>query len=228
MALKTMPLKLMGKKRGMTQVFDDKGNIVVCTVIEVEPNVVTQIKTEQLDGYNAVQLGFEKIEVKDPRTIEKRSSKPLRGHFKKAGIEPRRYLSEFRSDDIEKYTIGQEISLAEFADVSHVDACAMSKGKGYQGVIKLHNFAGGPAAHGSSFHRHAGSTGMRSTPGRCLPNGKRASRMGYDRKTVQNIKVVSVYADENVIVVAGQVPGPTNGLVYLSPAVKLNVSKKKK
>jgi len=215
-----MALKLMGKKRGMTQLFDDKGNIVVCTVIEVQPNVVTQIKTKEHDGYNAIQLGSDKIIVKDPRTMEKRSSKAMRGHFAKAGVAPHRNVLETKVDAVEGYSLGQEISIAEFADIKFVDACAMSKGKGYQGVMKKYNFAGGPASHGSSFHRHAGSTGMRSTPGRCLPNGPRASHMGYERITVQNIKIVSVHPEENLILVSGQVPGPRNGLVTLSPAIK--------
>lgn len=219
---------LMGKKRGMTQFFDEKGNAVPCTVIEAEPNIVTQVKTESTDGYNAIQLGFEKIEVKDARTMANRSSKPLRGHFQKAGVEPRRHLVESRLDSVEGYTLGQEISVAEFADVNYVDARAMSKGKGYQGVMKMFHFAGGPASHGSGFHRHAGSTGMRTTPGRCFPNGKRASHMGYDRVTVQNIRVVAVYPEDNVILVEGQVPGPRNGLVYISQAIKKATSKKKK
>lgn len=223
-----MALRLMGKKRGMTQLFDDKGNTVVCTVIEAEPNVVTQVKTKETDGYNAVQLGFEKIIVNDPRTMQSRSTKPLIGHFKRASTEPRRYLAESRMENVDTYTLGQQITVAEFSDISFIDASAMSKGKGYQGVMKLYHFAGGPASHGSSFHRHAGSTGMRSTPGRCLPGGKRASHMGYEMKTVQNIRVVAVYPEENVILVEGQVPGPRNGLVFLSPAVKKATTKKKK
>lgn len=226
MALKL--LKLMGKKRGMMQLFDDKGNVVVCTVIEAEPNVVTQIKTVEHDGYNAVQLGFDKVVTKDPRTIEKRVTKGLRGHYQKAGVEPRRHLTESRLDSVEEYTVGQEISVAVFAETEFVDATAMSKGKGYQGVMKKYNFAGGPAAHGSSFHRHAGSTGMRSTPGRCLPGGPRASHMGDEQITVQNLKVVAVHPEENVILVKGQVPGPKNGLVYLKAAMKKRVAKKKK
>lgn len=221
-------LKLMGKKRGMTQIFDDKGNVIVCTVIEAQPNVVTQVKTKESDGYNAIQLGFETITVKDPRTIEKRSSKPLRGHFKKAGVEPRRYMSESRLENPTEYTLGQEIGVAEFAEVEFVDACGVSKGKGYQGVIKKFHFAGGPASHGSGFHRHAGSTGMRSTPGRCLPGGPRASHMGHERVTVQNLKVAAVYPEENVILLEGAVPGPRNSLVYLSPSVKKVTAKKKK
>ena len=220
--------QLMGKKRGMAQLFDDKGNIVVCTVIEAEPNVVIQIKTNEKDGYQAVQLGFEKVQTKDPRTVETRVTKPLRGHYAKAGIEPRRYLAESRVDDVEQYTVGQEINVGLFSDITFVDATAISKGKGYQGVMKLHNFAGGPAAHGSSFHRHAGGTGMRTTPGRCFPNGRRASQMGSERVTVQNLRVVQVIPEENLIVVKGQVPGPRNGLVYLSPAVKKKVAKKKR
>lgn len=223
-----MALKLMGKKRGMVQLFDENGNIVVCTVIEAEPNIVTQIKTKESDGYDAVQFGFEKIKAKDPRTIEKRTKKPQFGHFKKAGVEPRRYLTELRVEDTSTYSLGQEIGVGIFADAPYVDATAESKGKGYQGVIKRHHFAGGPASHGSGFHRHAGSTGMRSTPGRCLPGGKKAGQMGNTRVTAQNLKVVMVKEDDNLIVVKGQVPGPRNGLVYLSQAAKKPTAKVKK
>lgn len=215
-----MTRKLMGKKRGMTQLFDEKGNSTPCTVIEVEPNVITQIKTCETDGYHAIQFGFEKIITKDPRTIEKRVSKPLRGHFQKNSIAPRRYLSENRLNTTEGFTLGQEIGVDSFTDVKFVDVSAMSKGKGYQGVIKLHNYSGGPASHGSGFHRHAGSTGMRTSPGRGLPGGKKASHMGYDRKTVQNLEVIKIDAPENIIVVKGQVPGPRNGLVYITEAKK--------
>lgn len=221
-----MALKLMGKKRGMIQLFDDKGNVIVGTVIEAERNVITQIKTKETDGYNAVQLGFEKVNVNDQRTLEVRSKKPQRGHFKKASVEPRRYLAESRVENANEYSLGQEFGVDAFAEGTFVDATAMSKGKGYQGVIKLYHFAGGPASHGSGFHRHAGSTGMRSSPGRCLPNGKRASHMGYERVTVQNLEVIKVNADDNVIVVKGQVPGPRNGLVYLSQAKKKTNPKK--
>jgi large subunit ribosomal protein L3 len=223
-----MSLKLMGKKRGMTQIFDDKGNAIACTVIEAQPNVVTQVKTKGSDGYDAIQLGFETIAVKDPRTMARRSSKALLGHFKKAGVTPRRYLRESRLEKTDGYTPGQEISIAEFSEIEFVDVCGISKGKGYQGVMKKYNFAGGPAAHGSSFHRHAGSTGMRSTPGRCLPNSPRASHMGYERKTVQNVKIVAVYPEDHVILLAGAVPGPRNGLVCLSQAIKKSTAKKKK
>lgn len=216
-----MSLRFLGKKRGMIQLFDDKGNAVTCTVIEAEPNVVTQVKTKDTDGYNAIQLGFEKITTKDPRTMEKRVAKPLLGHFKKASVEPRRYLLESRIDQVNDYAVGQELTVDQFADIKFVDATAMSKGKGYQGVIKLHNYSGGPASHGSGFHRHAGSTGMRSSPGRCLPGGKRASHMGYDRKTVQNLQIVMIDREDNLILIKGAVPGPKNGLVVISPAIKM-------
>ena len=220
-----MALKFMGKKRGMTQLFDDQGNVITCTVIEAEPNVVTQIKTTEVDGYNAIQLGFEKVRVKDPRTMRKRVTKPLLGHYEKASVEPRRYLLETRLESVDNYAQGQELTVAEFEEVPYVDATAISKGKGYQGVIKLHHFSGGPASHGSGFHRHAGSTGMRSTPGRCLPGGPRASHMGYDRVTIQNLQVMMIDKNENLILIKGAVPGPVNGLVVLSAAVKMKTKK---
>jgi len=216
----------MGKKRGMIQYFDETGNAIVGTVIEAQPNVIAQIKTKESDGYNAVQLGFEKVVVKDKRTMDKRVTKPLRGHFQKNSIEPRRFLSESRIENVTDYALGQEISVSAFVENEYVDVMAQSKGKGYQGVIKLHGYSGGPASHGSGFHRHAGSTGMRSTPGRCLPGGPRPSHMGDDRVTVQNLKVVMVNPEENVIIVQGAVPGPRNGLVYISQAVKKQKNQK--
>lgn len=215
-----MTLTLMGKKRGMIQLFDEKGNVVVCTVIEADPNVVTQIKTKENDGYIALQLGFEKVAGKTQHTIEKRTGKPQLGQFKKAGVEPRRFMVESRLDSTDSYAVGQEIGVDIFDGVEFVDATAISKGKGYQGVMKRHNFAGGPASHGSGFHRHAGSTGMRSTPGRGLPGGKKAGQMGGERITVQNLRVVRIDKEDNLIIVKGQVPGPRNGLVYLSKAKK--------
>ncbi|MGK5595222.1 MAG: 50S ribosomal protein L3 [Parachlamydiaceae bacterium] len=220
-------VKLMGKKRGMIQLFDDKGCVVPCTVIEVEPNVVTQVKTEETDGYNAIQLGFEEIKTKDPRTVERRVSKPLLGHFKKSSVTPRRYLLESRLDNVNDYAVGQVVGLETLQEVGFVDATGISKGKGYQGVIKRHNFAGGPASHGSGFHRHGGSTGMRSTPGRCLPRQKMAGHMGSEQKTTQSLRVVSVDTAENIIVVEGAVPGARDGLVFISPAIKRQPRAKK-
>lgn len=222
-----MALRFMGKKRGMTQLFDESGNAIVCTVIEAEPNVVTQIKTKESDGYNAVQLGFEKIVTKDPRTAERRAKKPMFGHFKKAGVDPRRYVTESRLEQLETFSLGQEVGVGQFAEVKYIDVMAISKGKGYQGVIKRHNFAGGPASHGSGFHRHAGSTGMRTTPGRCLPGGKKPGHMGDQRKTIQNLEIVRIDEEDNLIIVKGAVPGPKNGLVVVSQAIKLSHTKKK-
>lgn len=222
-----MTLTLMGKKRGMLQLFDDKGNVIVCTVIEAEPNVVTQIKTKEIDGYSALQLGFDKVAGNSAYTVEKRAGKPRVGHCKKAGVAPCRQLVESRLDKTDSYSLGQEIGVDAFDGVAFVDATAMSKGKGYQGVMKRHNFAGGPASHGSGFHRHAGSTGMRSTPGRGLPGGKKAGHMGYERVTVQNLEVVRIDKDDNLIILKGQVPGPRNGLVYISQAIKKHKTNKK-
>lgn len=220
-----MALKLMGKKRGMTQRFDDSGNLVVCTVIHAEPNIVTQIKRKASDGYNALQLGFEKIVTEDPRTVEKRVTKQLIGHFQKANVEPRRYLSESRIENVEEYAIGQELKVTLFSDVVFVDVSGVSKGKGYQGVIKRHNFKGGPAAHGSGFHRHGGSTGMRSTPGRCLPGQKKAGRMGGENVTVQNLRVVGIDEGRNLIIVEGSVPGHCGSLVSVIPSKKKKAKK---
>jgi large subunit ribosomal protein L3 len=215
-----MTKKMMGKKRGMTQVFDDKGNLTPCTIIEAQANVITQVKTTESDGYNAIQIGFEPITAKDPRREIARTKKPQRGHFGKNDIKPRRFLQEVRVDSVENYSPGQELTVQDFEGIKHVDVSGVSKGKGYQGVMKLHNFSGGPAAHGSGFHRHAGSTGMRSTPGRCLPGGKRASQMGNRNKTVQNLEIVKVIPEDSIILIKGQVPGPTGALVTFAEAVK--------
>lgn len=215
-----MTRKLIGKKRGMTQVFDKEGNVVPCTVIECEKNVVVQIKNREIEGYNAIQIGCEIIKAKDPRRKEARTKKPLFGHFKKAGVEPRKHLVESRLESVEGLEPGQEFGVEIFNEIAFVDVTGTSKGKGYQGVMKLFNFRGGPAAHGSKFHRHHGSTGMRTTPGRCFPGGRRAGHMGDRRVTVQNMRVVQVHEESNIILVRGAVPGPVDGLVYISEAVK--------
>lgn len=216
----SMAKKLMGKKVGMTQFFDEKGNVVACTVIQVAPNIITQVKTKDTDGYNAIQIGFDEVKTKKPKTIEKRVTKPLRGHFAKSGIAPQRHLAEVRMDNSKDFSVGQELSLELFNDVAYVDVIGVSKGKGFQGVMKMYHFKGGRATHGTSrFHRRPGSIGMRTTPGRCLPGGKRASHMGLERKTTQNLKVVKIIDD--CILVKGSVPGARNGLVYIVPAVKM-------
>lgn len=223
-----MTKSLMGRKRGMIQMFDDKGNVVTCTVIHAEPNVVTQIKTTEKDGYKALQLAFEEVRVKDQRTIENRVSKPLLGHFKKAQVAPSRFLFETRVENVDEYQVGQKLGVTLFEGAAFVDVSGVSKGKGYQGVIKKYNFSGGPASHGSGFHRHAGSTGMRSSPGRCLPGGPRPSHMGDENVTVQNLRVVAVDTEQNLIVVEGAVPGAKNAMVIVHDAIKKQKTAKKK
>ena len=147
-----------------------------------------------------------------------RMTKPLKGHYAKAKVEPCRIIRESRLDEVDNYEVGQKLDVSIFADAKFVDIEGMSKGKGYQGVMKLHNMRGGPAAHGSGFHRHMGSTGMRSTPGRCFPGGKRASRMGGDRKTIENLRVIAVKG--NMFLVKGAVPGARSGIVYIQKAKK--------
>ena len=220
---------LMGKKRGMMQRFDKNGNVVTCTVVEIEPNVVTQLKTKANDGYNAVQVGFEEVTAKDPRRLEERTTKPLRGHFARAEVTPRRFLGEFRVEekDLETFTLGQTLTLDVFANDQFVDVTGTSKGKGFQGVIKLHKMAGGPAAHGSGFHRHMGSTGMRSTPGRCFKGGPRASQMGNERVTVQNLRIVGLDAEKNVMFIEGAVPGARGQRVFIKTSKKKTLQKTK-
>lgn len=220
-----MTLTLMGKKQGMTQLFDEKGNHVVCTVISAEPNIITQIKRKEKEGYEAVQLSAFKVK---PSKAKKNVSKPLQGHFKKAGVDPRKHAVESRVEKTEEYQMGQEISVTHFTDIPFVDVTSVSKGKGYQGVIKRHNFAGGPASHGSGFHRHGGSTGMRTSPGRCLPGQKKAGRMGGDTVTVQNLRIVKIDEEKQVIIVEGAVPGARGGLVYIAKAKKKQSQKSQK
>lgn len=212
-------LTLMGKKVGMTAVFNENGEVIPCTVLHVEPNVVTQIKTVETDGYEAIKLAHEKVLGKNVKKVESKVGKPLYEDYKKKNIDCRKRLKESRISSTE-YVVGQEIDVSYFESITKVDIQAVSKGKGYQGLMKKNNYAGGPAAHGSGFHRHAGSTGMRSDPGRCLPGGPRPSRMGGDTKTVQSLKVVAVHKEQNVLLVKGAVPGTQGSLVYLSKAIK--------
>ena len=220
-----MSLTLMGKKKGMTQVFDKNGDVVVCTVIHAEPNVVAQILTKEKAGYTAIQLAaFKASDAK-----KKNVAKPQRDQFAKKNLEPYRKMKESRVADVSPYSEGQVIGVEHFSDCVFVDVAGVSKGKGYQGVMKRHNFAGGPAAHGSGFHRHGGSCGMRSTPGRCLPGQKKAGRMGGENVTVQNLKVVKVDVEKQVLLVEGAIPGARESIVCIARATKkpsLNVKKK--
>jgi large subunit ribosomal protein L3 len=219
-----MTLKMMGKKLGMTRLFDESGNQVVCTVIAAEPNMITQLKSMEKDGYQAVQLSAFKVKPSKVRRV----SKPLKGHYAKAGVEARARSVETRVETLEGFQVGQEIGVSHFADVAYVDIQGVSKGKGHQGVIKRHNFAGGPAAHGSGFHRHGGSTGMRSSPGRCLPGQKKSGRMGGENVTQQSLRVVKIDEEKQVLIVEGAVPGARNGVVYITKAVKKTSQKSQK
>ncbi|MBS0607464.1 MAG: 50S ribosomal protein L3 [Parachlamydiales bacterium] len=211
-----MTLKFMGKKLGMTRLFDENGNHVVCTVVSAEPNIVSQIKSKEKDGYEAIQLSALKVKAPKVRNV----SKALRGHFAKASVEPRTHIAESRVEGVDQYQVGQEVGVAIFAEGDFVDVQGVSKGKGHQGVIKRHHFAGGPASHGSGFHRHGGSTGMRTSPGRCLPGQKKSGRMGADTVTVQNLKIVKADEEKQVLIIEGAIPGARGGLVYVAKAQK--------
>lgn len=209
-----MPLTLIGQKKGMAQVFDQDGKLIVCTIILAEPNTVLQIKRKETHGYNGIQLGG----VPMTKAGAARATKSIQGHFAKVQVPPCAAILESRLDEVDQYQVGQKLDASIFSDVKYVDVEGVSKGKGFQGVIKLFNMAGGPGAHGSGFHRHMGSTGMRSTPGRCFPGGKRPSRMGGDRKTVQNLRVVAIKG--NLLLIEGAVPGANSGIVYIRKAKK--------
>ena len=208
-----MKKPILTTKVGMTQVFSEDGVLTPVTVLQAGPCVVTQVKTVENDGYSAVQVGFGDIR-------EKLVNKPKKGHFAKAGVTAKRFLKEFRLEDAESYTLGQEIKADVFAAGDKVDATAKSKGKGFQGAIKRHGQSRGPMAHGSKYHRHAGSNGSATTPGRVFKGKHMPGHMGAVRVTVQNLEVVSVDAEKNLILVKGAVPGPKKSLVMLKESVK--------
>ena len=203
---------ILGKKVGMTQVFTKNGKLIPVTVIEVEPNVVTQIKTVANDGYDAIQIATDTIR-------EKLSNKPAIGHTKKAGTEPQRFLREIRGVNVEDYTLGQVINVDIFEEGEMVDVSGISKGKGFQGVIKRHNQSRGPMGHGSQYHRGVGSLGT-MLPMHVLKGKKMPGQMGNVARTVQNLEIVSVDTENNVILVKGNVPGPKKSLVMIRTAVK--------
>ncbi len=209
-----MKKAILSTKVGMTQIFDDSGALIPVTVLQAGPCVVTQVKTVEKDGYSAVQVGFV-----DKR--EKLVKKPQKGAFDKAGVPYKRYVRELRLDDAESYQVAQEIRADMFAVGDHVDATAVSKGKGFQGAIKRYGLKRGPMAHGSKYHRHAGSNGSASDPSRVFKGKKMPGRMGHKRVTVQNLEVVRVDADENLILVKGAVPGPKKALVTLKNTSKV-------
>ena len=204
---------LIGKKIGMTQIFDEKGNVIPVTVIEAGPCVVAQVKTEDNDGYNAIQLGFG--DVKD-----KHITKPEKGHFEKAKLTAKKHLREFRLDSIEGIKVGDEFKADVFEAGEKVDVQGTSKGKGFQGVIKRHGQHRGPMGHGSMYHRRPGSMGATSTPGRVFKGKKLPGHMGSVTVTVQNLDVVRVDMDKNVLLIKGSVPGAKGAILKIKSAVK--------
>lgn len=208
-------LGLVGRKCGMTRVFQDDGSSVPVTVIELFENVVSQLKNQATDGYTAVQIAYGK---KNNRKV----TKPLVGHFQKAGVEPSLGLKEFRVDDLSSFELGSVIGLELFEGRKHVDVTGISKGKGFAGTIKRWNFKMGDATHGNSLsHRAPGSIGQRQSPGRVFPGKKMSGRMGGEQVTVQSLELVQVLVDKNVILVKGAVPGAQGGLVVIKPAIKV-------
>ena len=206
---------LLGKKLGMTQVWDENNKLVPVTVIEISPNVVTQLRTQAVDGYTGVQIAAGAI---DPRKV----NKPAAGHFEKAGVTPRRHVTELRTADSADYTLGQELTVdGVFAAGTKVDVMGTSKGKGFAGVMKRHNFKGVSSSHGSHRnHRKPGSIGASSTPSRVFKGIRMAGRMGGERVTVLNLKVHAIDADKGLLLVKGAVPGAKGRLVFVRNAVK--------
>ena len=208
-----MKKAILATKVGMTQIFNDDGVLTPVTVLQAGPCVVTQVKTVENDGYSAVQVGFV-----DKR--EKLVAKPQKGVFDKAGVSYKRYVRELKLDDAESYEVKQEIKADMFAAGDKVDATAISKGKGFQGAIKRHGQSRGPMAHGSKYHRHAGSNGACSDPSKVFKGKRMAGHMGAKQITVQNLEVIRVDAENNLILVKGAVPGPKKALVTVKSTVK--------
>jgi large subunit ribosomal protein L3 len=210
---------VLGEKLGMTQVFDDNNRMVPVTVVKAGPCVVTQIRTPDKDGYSAVQIAFGAV---DPRKV----NKPEAGHFAKAGVPPRRFLVEIRTSDASSYTLGQEITAELFPAGARVDITGTSKGKGYAGVMKRHNFKGLGAGHGvQRKHRSPGSIGACATPARVFKGTRMAGRMGHVRTTTQNLTVHAVDAERGLLLIKGAVPGPTGSVVLVRNAVKNGLAK---
>ncbi len=221
---------ILATKIGMTQIFAEDGTLVPVTVLQAGPCYVTQVKTKENDGYSAVQVGF--VDKKEKQNIKDRSgkkevvhrhgvNKPLQGHFSKAGVTSKRYVREFKFEDAENYAPGAEIKADIFAVGDRIDATAISKGKGYQGAIKRYGQHRGPMAHGSKFHRHQGSNGSATTPGRVFKGKGMPGHMGCVKVTVQNLTVVRVDAEQNLLLVKGSVPGPKKGLITIKETVKV-------
>lgn len=204
---------ILGRKIGMTQVFDAEGRVVPTTVVEAGPMYVVQVKTVETDGYNAVQVAFGDMK-------ESRATKPRKGHFAKAGVDVKKHIMEVKVDDVSEYSLGQEIKVDIFNDISKVDVTGTSKGKGTAGPIKRWNQSTGPNSHGSHYHRGPGSIGAASYPGRVIKGMKMAGRMGNSQVTVKNLEVVKVDSERNLLLLKGAVPGPKKGLVIATVSKK--------
>ncbi|RMD59933.1 MAG: 50S ribosomal protein L3 [Nitrospirae bacterium] len=205
---------ILGKKLGMTQYFNEAGEIVPVTVVEVTPNYVVQKKVKEKEGYNALQLGFGEKKIN-------RANKPMLGHFKKAGDKVFYFLKEIKFDNVDQFQIGQKINISDvFAEGEVIDVTALSKGKGFQGVMKRHNFKGGRATHGSMFHRAPGSAGSSAFPSRVWKGKRYPGHMGNEKVTVQNLKIEKIFADRNLVFIKGAIPGANNSLVILKNAIK--------
>ncbi len=203
-----MTIGMIGEKVGMTQYFTENGKAVGATVIEVDNSVVVQVKTEEKDGYNAVQLGYKDVE-------KRKLTDPMKGHFEKHGVSPKKFLSEFRVEEPENYEPGEKISVGELEEGIKIDVSGNSKGKGFQGVMKRWDFSGGPKTHGSRFHRRPGSVGMCVEPGRVIKGQKLPGKMGNERVTIQNLKTLRVDEENELLVVKGSVPGPEENILEL-------------
>ena len=208
-----MKKAILATKVGMTQIFDENGVLVPVTVLQAGPCVVTQVKTADNGGYSAIQVGFGEKK-------ENRVNKPMKGQFAKAGVSCKRYLKEFRFEDAETYTLGQEIKADIFDAGDKIDATATSKGKGFQGAIKRHGQSRGPMAHGSKYHRHAGSNGACSDPSKVFKGKRMPGQMGGKKITVQNLEIVKVDVENNLLLVKGAVPGPKKSMVTIKETVK--------
>ena len=215
-----MSFALLGKKIGMSQVYDDENNVVPVTVVEAGPCSVVQVKTVDKDGYSAVQIGFNP-DFKKPQSI-----KPLVGHCKKHGAEPQAVLSEFRIGEDVEFEAGVSLTVEKFSEGEKIDVVATTKGRGFQGVVKRWNFAGGPDSHGSMFHRRGGSYGLCQWPGHIFKNKKMPGHMGARSRTVQNLRVIKIVPAKNLILVKGSIPGHNGCLVTIRPAKKRKIEKK--
>ncbi len=204
---------IIGKKIGMTQIFDEKGKVIPVTAIEAGPCVVAQVKNVETDGYEAIQLGFGEVK-------ESKVNRPIKGHFAKSKLTPKKHLREFRADSVEGVKVGDELKADTFAAGDKVDIQGISKGKGFQGVIKRHGQSRGPMGHGSMYHRRPGSMGPTSTPGRVFKGKKLPGHMGKNTITIQNLEVVKVDLDKNVILVKGSVPGANGSILKIKSSIK--------